>query len=95
MKRVWQIVWMECRRTLLFLGCLIALSADVLARDTVGKSDSSGNSAWVWAYILVILGVALGMLVVCKSSGRRDRAKPEAYGEGKGTADKKEEKNKS
>jgi H+/Cl- antiporter ClcA len=93
MKRVWQIIWTACRRVLLFLGCSVALATDVLARDTTGKSESSGNSAWVWAYILVILGVALGMLVVCKSSGRRDRAKPEAYGEGKGSADKKEEKN--
>ncbi len=40
------------------------------------ESDRSGGKAgWIFAYALVILGVVLGMLLVCKSSRRRDRPK--------------------
>jgi len=47
------------------------------------KSSTTGTGAYVMAYLLVILGIALGMLFVCRSSGRRDRARPEVYGETK------------
>ena len=39
----------------------------------------TGNGAYVWAYMLFILGIVLGLMVVCRSAGRRDRAKPEDY----------------
>ena len=35
----------------------------------------------MWRYGLVILGIGLGMLLVCRSSNRRDRARPEQYEE--------------
>ena len=44
---------------------------------------TESSSSWVMAYMLVIMIIALGMIVVCKSSGRRDRAKPEVYAEAK------------
>ena len=63
-----------------WMGCI----AMALAKDTPGgPSATESSSAWVMAYMLVILVIALGMIVVCKSSGRRDRAKPETYGEPK------------
>ena len=34
---------------------------------------------YVMAYFLVIFGVALGMLFVCRSSNRRERARPEQF----------------
>ena len=46
-------------------------------------SDEEGGGSYLLSYALVILAVGLGLLVVCKSSGRRDREKPEQYGERK------------
>jgi hypothetical protein len=85
MQRIRRTLW-TCLQTCLFWACLSSLATDAWARGEGAPEKSTGGaSIWVWAYILVILGIALGMLVVCKSSGRRDRAKPEAYGEGKST----------
>jgi hypothetical protein len=50
------------------------------------------SSTYVMAYMLVIFGVALGMLLVCRSSNRRERAKPEQFGESKSAAEKAAEK---
>jgi hypothetical protein len=61
--------------------CATALLAQ--ARSPGGPSSAESSSAWVMAYMMVIMIIALGMIVVCKSSGRRDRAKPEVYGEAK------------
>jgi heme/copper-type cytochrome/quinol oxidase subunit 2 len=46
-------------------------------------SETINSNVYVLAYILVILGIALGMLFVCRPSNRRDRAKPEQFGETK------------
>jgi hypothetical protein len=55
------------------------------------KDEPQINSmVYVMAYMIVIFGIALGMLLVCRSSNRRDRAKPEQFGETK--ADTKEDK---
>lgn len=62
----------------------LAGEAMVLAKDTPGAAPTAeGGGAWVWAYMIVLLLLSLGMIVVCKSSGRRDRAKPESYSEAK------------
>jgi SNF family Na+-dependent transporter len=60
-------------------------AAQTLAKDAAPSSSSGGGGggAWVWAYMIVLLFVALGLIVVCKSSGRRERAKPEVYTEAK------------
>ncbi len=60
-----------------------------VAKVTEKKSSITGGGAYVMAYGLVILGLTLGMLFIVRSSNRRDRARPEAYGEAK--ADEKEE----
>lgn len=58
--------------------------AMVLAKDGPGgASATESSSSWVAAYMIVLLVVTLGLIVVCKSSGRRDRAKPEVYAEAK------------
>jgi hypothetical protein len=58
--------------------------AMLMGRDATPESSSSqGGGAWVAAYMFVLLVVSLGLIVVCKSSGRRDRAKPEVYAEAK------------
>jgi hypothetical protein len=41
--------------------------------------ETVNSSVYVFAYFLVIFAIALGMLFVCRSSNRRDRAKPEEF----------------
>jgi hypothetical protein len=57
-------------------------AAAQVAQQGQKKQEAEGGS-YVLAYGLVILGIALGLLVVCRSSRRRDRAKPEQYEESK------------
>jgi heme/copper-type cytochrome/quinol oxidase subunit 2 len=60
----------------------LALHGMALAQQPEKQEAPKLNSStMVIAYIVVIFGVALGVLVVCKSSNRRDRAKPEQFGE--------------
>jgi uncharacterized protein involved in exopolysaccharide biosynthesis len=40
-----------------------------------------GSGVWVMAYALVFLFITLGLMFLLRPSGRRDRAKPEQYGE--------------
>jgi hypothetical protein len=95
MKRFWQLLRAGCWRTSLLWGCLAAFATDAWAKGEATKdSGDSGSRDWILPYIIVVLCIALGMLVVCKSSGRRDRAKPEAYGEGKDLAAETEEEEK-
>jgi hypothetical protein len=47
-------------------------------------ADAGGGAAesthgWVLPYFILLLAVGLGMLVVCRSSRRSDRAKPKQY----------------
>lgn len=61
------------------------LYANALAQmkqETKGSS-TTGGGPYVLAYCLVILAITFGLLVVCRSSGRRDRARPEQYADGK------------
>lgn len=44
-------------------------------------TKSAGASKYVASYGVVLLGIGLGLLVVCNSARRRDREKPEKYGE--------------
>ena len=69
------------------LGILVTLSSPVLAQTTTGGGEV--GSAWVMPYMLVIACIILGLLVVLKSSGRRDRAKTEVYGGKKGGKEEK------
>ena len=68
------------RRTLrtLLLGavCWLAAHGTTLA---AGESRSKDKSFWLWSYCLVLLGIVLGILVVCRSARRRDRAKTEMF----------------
>jgi hypothetical protein len=68
-----------CLAVAAWMGC----EAMVLAQATHGVSATESSSSWVAAYMIVLLVVSLGLIVVVKSSGRRDRAKPEVYAESK------------
>jgi hypothetical protein len=68
-----------CLAVAAWMGC----ESMVLAKDNPGASATESSSSWVGAYMIVLLVVSLGLIVVVKSSGRRDRAKPEVYAEAK------------
>ncbi len=59
---------------LLAAACWLGSAAEAWAQ---GDGAGSGASPWVMPYALVILGVGLGLLVVCKPSRRREKAKVE------------------
>ena len=60
--------------------CFAATHGIALAKAAEEKEDGGGG-AWVLSYALVLLGIGLGMLVVLRSSRRKDRAKPQQYGD--------------
>jgi SNF family Na+-dependent transporter len=76
-------VWHVIQLVLLSMAGWMAGEAMALAKDASTPSGGEGGGAWVWGYMVVILVLSLGMIVVCKSSGRRERAKPEVYAEAK------------
>ena len=57
----------------------LAMYSDVLAKGTKKEVEKAEHTPWVMPYILVLLAIGLGMLVVCRTSRRSDRAKPEKY----------------
>jgi hypothetical protein len=60
-----------------------AALAQVQGQPKPIAGEGVNSMVYVMAYGLVILGIALGMLFVCRSSNRRERAKPEQFGESK------------
>lgn len=70
------------RLAFLTLAGWLAVHGTALAQGLPKKEDNGGGS-YVFSYFLVILGVGLGMLLVCRASNRRDRARPESYDEAK------------
>ena len=58
--------------------CWTAAYSTALAQ---ASEEKGSKEKWVLAYFLVIMGLSLGMLVVCRSSRRKDRARPERYAE--------------
>jgi hypothetical protein len=76
-----------CRRgRIVFLALAGWLTLHGVAWAQLPKKEEGpklNSSTYVMAYMLVIFGVALGILLVCRSSNRRERAKPEQFGESK------------
>jgi hypothetical protein len=85
MMRCLRLLWSGGKTVALSLACWLVLFGAALARNEPEKPPpkDTGESVYVWCYMIVILGVALGMLFVCRPSNRRDRARPEHYGESK------------
>jgi H+/gluconate symporter-like permease len=77
-------LWRAGRIALFALaGCLIdhaaALAQPPGTKPTPVAGEGVNSTVYVMAYFVVIFGIALGMLFVCRSSGRRERARPEQY----------------
>jgi len=63
-------------------ACWLGSSGLVWAQpNAMGEEAAEKTPPYVVPYALVILCVGLGMAIVLNSSKRRDRAKPEVYGE--------------
>ena len=68
--------------------CLIAASR-ALAADSAGAKPAEGGAMdYMLSYLVVFLGIVLGLLVVAKASSRRDRDRPAGYVEKNIMADK-------
>jgi len=52
--------------------------AMAVAKDAEEKSSKGGDaSSWTFSYAIVMLVIGLGLLLVLKTTGRRERARPE------------------
>jgi hypothetical protein len=60
----------------------VAMAADAKQPEQPGSSEGGGLS-WAPCYMIVILAIALGLMTVLSPSRRRERAKPEVYGDPK------------
>ncbi len=68
------------RRVSLFLFvavCWLMGGAQAWAQQGSPTVGGRGASPWVLPYALVILGLGLGLLILCKPSKRREKAKVE------------------
>src|ERR1017187_5948593 len=63
---------------LVFVGWL-AVSGVALAAPPEPPKQEVGSGVYVMLYFLVIFGIAIGMLCVCRPCNRRDRAKIEQF----------------
>ena len=72
-------IWHHILLAIVAVACW-ALSPGV-AWAQEGTEGSGSYTSYTLSYMLVILCIALGMLVVCRSSRRREREKPQQYGE--------------
>ncbi|GEM_PF-3434964 len=80
------------------LLCWLSLHGAALAAPPPNQgaagSATTGSGAYVMSYLLLVLSITLGMLFVCRSSNRRDRARPEVYGKSKSSEYDEEEQEK-
>ena len=75
------LIWQKVKILALFLAFWLAMQAEILAAAAKRVDAGGGESSqtWVAPYALLMLAIGLGMLVVCRSSRRTDRAKPKEY----------------
>jgi heme/copper-type cytochrome/quinol oxidase subunit 2 len=67
-------------RAVMAAACWGALVGVAWAKKGMPQEEAaSTGGTWTMSYFLLVMAVSLGLLVVCRSSRRRDRAKPEQY----------------
>ncbi len=79
-------VWHRMRSLAIGAGLWLAVSGPAWAQGSGSKkaAESSGSATpWVLPYALVIFCIALGVFIVLHPSKRRERAKPEVFGQPK------------
>ncbi len=56
------------------------VATQTLAADSAGGTPAEGGmTEYMLSYVVVLLGIVLGLLVVAKASNRRDRERPAGY----------------
>jgi uncharacterized membrane protein len=78
-------MWRRAKVLTAVCCCWLALQAAALAAPAspgeTKPAEGGGTNQYLASYGIVLLGIGLGLLFVCNSARRRDRAKPEQYGE--------------
>ena len=80
--RCLRLVWRGGKLAFFAMTGWLAMHGIALAQQAEEKKDS-GSGSYVASYAIVLLGVGLGLLLVCRATHRRDRARPENYDESK------------
>jgi presenilin-like A22 family membrane protease len=57
----------------------LVVATQALAAELPVKKPEGSMNDYMLSYLVVILGVVLGLLVVAKTSNRRDRDRPAGY----------------
>ena len=60
----------------------LAIWASIHGAAWAAEEEAAGGdkgTSWIKPYFIVVFCIALGMLVVCRSARRRERAKPQEY----------------
>ena len=70
-------------KPVLFVSLGWCLMHGTALAQEAGKPSAGGSGMYAACYALVILAIALGLVSVCRPSRRRDRARPEQYGDSK------------
>ena len=86
-----RLLWRGGRLALFAIIGVLAMQAPVLAPNYDPEAARAPKvkkqeGDFVVSYALVMAGIALGLLAVCRPSPRRDRARPEQYEESNVTA---------
>ena len=84
--RFLQLLWWGGKFVFFTMASWLIVYGTALAERAAPKVEQKKEGEYVTSYALVMLGILLGLLLVCRSSQRRDRARPEQYAESKVTA---------
>jgi len=82
MNRILRILQAVASFLLVSAAWLIATAQALAAAPPPINKEGGGDDfegAYLLAYMVVVLGIVLGMLVVAKTSNRRDRDRPAGY----------------
>jgi hypothetical protein len=76
-------IWRTFKTLTLTAACWAAACAPVLAAapEVEEETGGGGGASWVLSYVLVMLGVALGLVCLLRPSKRRDHAHSELFGD--------------
>ena len=76
-----KLIFQKVKNTALFLVFWCAIQAEIFAAPAkkAAAEGQSSSQSWVAPYALVLMAIGLGMLVVCRTSNRAERAKPKEY----------------
>ena len=92
-------LWSSLRLAMLAIVGSLILAGTVVAQTgmpgggsvlppSMRKKEDRGGGQYVTSYAIVGAGIILGLVLVCRPSNRRDRARPEQYEASGGTASK-------